>query len=44
MNSRQMSAWMFEGNGRKLMNEFYAKYNMISFRGGNTGTQMGGWF
>jgi len=44
MNSRQMSAWMFEGNGRKLMNEFYAKYNIVSFPGGNTGTQMGGWF
>ena len=44
MNSRQMSAWMFEGNGRKLMNEFYARYNMVSFPGGNTGTQMGGWF
>jgi len=44
MNSRQMSAWMYEGNGRKLMNEFYAKYNMVSFPGGNTGTQMGGWF
>ena len=44
MNSRQMSAWMFEGNGRKLMNEFYARYNIISFPGGNTGTQMGGWF
>ncbi len=44
MNSRQMTAWMIEGNGRKLMNEFYAKYNMISFAGGNTGAQMGGWF
>jgi hypothetical protein len=44
MNSRQMSAWMYEGNGRKLMNEFYAKYNIVSFPGGNTGTQMGGWF
>eukprot|EP01012_Entosiphon_sulcatum_P052336 TRINITY_DN7193_c0_g1_i1.p2 TRINITY_DN7193_c0_g1~~TRINITY_DN7193_c0_g1_i1.p2 ORF type:complete len:360 (-),score=93.18 TRINITY_DN7193_c0_g1_i1:14-1093(-) len=44
LNSRQMTAWMFEGNGRKLMNEFYAKYNIISFAGGNTGAQMGGWF
>ncbi|MEO6016014.1 MAG: TRAP transporter substrate-binding protein [Polaromonas sp.] len=44
MNSRQMSAWMFEGNGRKLMNELYAQYNMVSFAGGNTGAQMGGWF
>jgi TRAP-type mannitol/chloroaromatic compound transport system substrate-binding protein len=44
LNSRQMSAWMFEGNGLKLMREFYAKYNMISFPCGNTGSQMGGWF
>jgi TRAP-type mannitol/chloroaromatic compound transport system substrate-binding protein len=44
LNSRQMSAWTFEGNGLKLMREFYAKYNMISFPCGNTGSQMGGWF
>jgi len=44
MNSRQMTAWMMHGNGRKLMNEFYAKYNIVSFAGGNTGAQMGGWF
>ncbi|MFY9511789.1 MAG: TRAP transporter substrate-binding protein [Rubrivivax sp.] len=44
LNSRQMSAWTYEGNGLKLMREFYANYNMISFPGGNTGAQMGGWF
>ncbi|MCJ0764094.1 TRAP transporter substrate-binding protein [Variovorax terrae] len=44
LNSRQMSAWTYEGNGLKLMREFYAKYNMISFPCGNTGSQMGGWF
>ena len=44
MNSRQMTAWMYEGNGRKLMNELYAQYNIVSFAGGNTGAQMGGWF
>jgi TRAP-type mannitol/chloroaromatic compound transport system substrate-binding protein len=44
LNARQMTAWMMHGNGRKLMNEFYAKYNMVSFAGGNTGTQMGGWY
>jgi len=44
LNSRQMTAWMFEGNGLKLMREFYAKYNMINFPGGNTGAQMGGWY
>ena len=44
LNSRQMSAWMYEGNGLKLMREFYAKYNIVNFPGGNTGAQMGGWF
>jgi TRAP-type mannitol/chloroaromatic compound transport system substrate-binding protein len=44
LNSRQMSAWTYEGNGLKLMREFYARYNMINFPGGNTGAQMGGWF
>ena len=44
LNSRQMTAWMFEGNGLKLMREFYANYNIISFPGGNTGAQMGGWY
>jgi TRAP-type mannitol/chloroaromatic compound transport system substrate-binding protein len=44
LNSRQMSAWMFEGNGLKLMREFYAQYNIVNFPGGNTGAQMGGWY
>jgi TRAP-type mannitol/chloroaromatic compound transport system substrate-binding protein len=44
LNSRQQTAWYTEGNGRKLMREFYANYNIISFIGGNTGAQMGGWW
>jgi TRAP-type mannitol/chloroaromatic compound transport system substrate-binding protein len=44
LNSRQMTAWMYEGNGLKLMREFYAKYNIVNFPCGNTGAQMGGWF
>ncbi|MES2784155.1 MAG: TRAP transporter substrate-binding protein [Pseudomonadota bacterium] len=44
LNSRQMSAWIHEGNGMKLMREFYAKYNIINFAAGNTGSQMGGWY
>ena len=44
LNSRQMTAWMYEGNGLKLMREFYANYNIISFPMGNTGAQMGGWY
>lgn len=43
-NSRQMTAWMTQGNGRRLMNEFYADFGMVSYAGGNTGTQMGGWY
>ncbi|MEJ7137162.1 TRAP transporter substrate-binding protein [Amphibiibacter pelophylacis] len=44
MGSRQMTAWMLEGNGGKLMSEFYAGYNIVNFPGGNSGTQMGGWY
>jgi len=44
LNSRQMSAWMLDGGGLALMREFYAGYNMVSFPGGNTGAQMGGWY
>ncbi len=43
LNSRQMSAWTFEGNGLKLMREFYALYDIVNFPCGNTGAQMGGW-
>jgi TRAP-type mannitol/chloroaromatic compound transport system substrate-binding protein len=44
LNSRQMTAWMYEGNGLKLMRDFYAQYNIVNFPGGNTGAQMGGWY
>ena len=44
LNSRQMTAWMYEGNGLKLMREFYKPYNIVNFPMGNTGAQMGGWF
>jgi len=44
MTSRAMSAWMYEGNGLKLLREFYAKYNIVNFPMGNTGAQMGGWY
>jgi TRAP-type mannitol/chloroaromatic compound transport system substrate-binding protein len=44
LNSRQMTAWMQEGNGMKLMREFYKNYNIINFAAGNTGAQMAGWF
>jgi TRAP-type mannitol/chloroaromatic compound transport system substrate-binding protein len=44
LNSRQMTAWMYQGNGMKLMREFYANYNIVNFPAGNTGAQMGGWY
>jgi TRAP-type mannitol/chloroaromatic compound transport system substrate-binding protein len=44
LNSRQMSAWMYEGNGLKLMRDFYKGYNIVNFPAGNTGAQMGGFF
>jgi len=44
LNSRQQTAWMYNGGGRELMNEFYAGYNIHGIPCGNTGCQMGGWF
>ena len=44
MNARQMNAWIYYGGGQKLLDDFYASYNVVSFAGGNTGTQMGGWY
>jgi TRAP-type mannitol/chloroaromatic compound transport system substrate-binding protein len=44
LNSRQMTAWMYDGNGLKLMREFYSNYGFTSFPMGNTGAQMGGWY
>jgi len=44
LNARQTNAWMMEGNGLKLMRDFYRGYNIINFPGGNTGAQMGGWY
>jgi TRAP-type mannitol/chloroaromatic compound transport system substrate-binding protein len=44
LNSRQQTAWLYEGNGMRLMREFYAQYNIVNFPMGNTGAQMGGWY
>ncbi|MBI4985533.1 MAG: TRAP transporter substrate-binding protein DctP [Rhodocyclales bacterium] len=44
LNSRQMTAWMYEGNGLKLFREFYANFNIVNMPMGNTGAQMGGWY
>ena len=40
----QNSAWKNYGNGRKLLDAFFAKYNFRTLSAGNTTTQMGGWY
>ncbi|HEX6114626.1 MAG TPA: TRAP transporter substrate-binding protein [Geminicoccaceae bacterium] len=44
LNSRMQTAWMYEGGGMDLLNEFYQKYKIHALPLGNTGCQMGGWF
>jgi TRAP-type mannitol/chloroaromatic compound transport system substrate-binding protein len=44
LNSRQQTAWFDQGGGRQLTREFFKDYGILNFQGGNTGTQMGGWF
>jgi TRAP-type mannitol/chloroaromatic compound transport system substrate-binding protein len=44
LNSRQMTSWMYEGNGLKLFREHFAKVGIVNFPMGNTGVQMGGWY
>ncbi len=44
LNSRMLTAWMYDGGGNQLLNEFYAKFNIVSLPMGNTGAQMGGWY
>jgi TRAP-type mannitol/chloroaromatic compound transport system substrate-binding protein len=44
LTSRQQTAWFDQGGGKELMRDFFKDYGIINFMGGNTGTQMGGWF
>ena len=45
LNAQQQNAWLYEGGGLELLQEFYAKnYGIIQFPAGNTGVQMGGWY
>jgi TRAP-type mannitol/chloroaromatic compound transport system substrate-binding protein len=43
-NQRLNQGWWYQGGGKEVLNEFYKKYNVTMLLGGNTGTQMGGWF
>ncbi|GAB4264914.1 MAG: TRAP transporter substrate-binding protein [Candidatus Promineifilaceae bacterium] len=45
LTARQQNAWLYEGGGLELMQEFYKeRFGVIQFPAGNTGVQMGGWF
>ena len=44
MNSRMQNAWLYHGGGIEAMNEFLKEYNVLTYPGGNTNCQMGGWF
>lgn len=44
LSADEQHAWYEFGGGKELEEEVYNQYNIKVFRGGNTGTQMGGWF
>jgi TRAP-type mannitol/chloroaromatic compound transport system substrate-binding protein len=44
LNARMQNAWFNDADGQALFVEFAKKYNFYPLVGGNTGTQMGGWF
>ena len=44
LNSRQQNAWFQDHGGQDMLNQFGKKFKLYGIAGGNTGTQMGGWF
>jgi len=44
MTATEQYGWFYYGGGQELMNKVYEPLNVLSFPGGNTGVQMGGWF
>ncbi len=44
LNTRQMNAWMLQGEGLALTRVLFDKYGILNFPCGFTGAQMGGWF
>jgi len=44
MTAPEQYAWFYYGGGMELMKKVYDKHGLLSYPGGNTGNQMGGWF
>ncbi|CAM3233156.1 TRAP transporter substrate-binding protein [Paracoccus nototheniae] len=43
-SARSKAAFNYHGGGIQNYNTFLEQYNLVSYPGGNTGTQMGGWY
>ncbi|MBU3030221.1 TRAP transporter substrate-binding protein [Paracoccus marinaquae] len=43
-SARARTAYNYQGGGIEIYNEFLDQYSLVSFPGGNTGVQMGGWY
>lgn len=44
MITPEQYGWFYHGGGMELMEKVYKPFGLLSFPGGNTGNQMGGWF
>ena len=44
VTAQEHNAWINYAGGQKLWDEMYAQFGLKPFMGGNSGTQMGGWF
>ena len=44
LTAPEQYAWFYYGGGLELMQKVYSKHGLLSFPGGSTGVQMGGWF
>ncbi len=44
LTTRMQNAWYYAGGGTEVLRELFDKYNIVNFPGGNSNTQMGGWF
>ncbi|WP_220495521.1 TRAP transporter substrate-binding protein [Oceanospirillum sediminis] len=44
MTAPEQYGWFYFGGGMELMEKVYKRHRLMSFPGGNTGVQMGGWF
>ncbi|RXJ64238.1 ABC transporter substrate-binding protein [Halarcobacter anaerophilus] len=44
MTAPEQYSWFYYGGGMELMEKAYKRHRILSYPGGNSGNQMGGWF